>query len=131
MRTEARSDLRVLVVEDDVEIRQCIGEVLEDEGFAVTLAPHGRAALISLVGEAPRPHVILLDLMMPVMDGHRFREEQLKMPDVAAIPVIIMSADNGWHDRALAAAGGMRKPIDVHELLSLVRRVAALARRKS
>jgi CheY-like chemotaxis protein len=69
------------------------------------------------------PSVILLDLMMPVMDGWQFRTEQLRDPALAAIPVILISADGTVREKAaaLSAAAFLRKPIDVEQLLALVR----------
>src|SRR5438093_9582920 len=81
---------KVLVVEDDPELRALFGQILADHGYAVRTAGDGLAALRELAVE--RPDVILLDMMMPVMDGHAFREAQLADPSWRRIPVIVISA---------------------------------------
>lgn len=82
---------RILVVEDDKNLRDSLCEALEWEGFATVSAEHGEAALRYLrAGE--RPCVILLDLMMPVMDGWSFRREMMNDQALSDIPVVIMSA---------------------------------------
>src|SRR5262245_22499124 len=81
----------ILIVDDDSDLRETIREVLDDEGYETAAAGNGAEALAWL-REAPLPALILLDLMMPLMDGWRFREEQLKDDRIAAIPVIVMTA---------------------------------------
>src|SRR5690242_5374004 len=73
----------ILVVEDDADVREALVDVLEAEGFSVAMAEDGAQALDYLGGAAPRPALILLDLMMPNMNGLQFREEQLKEPAYA------------------------------------------------
>src|SRR5206468_11942375 len=115
-------DVRILLVEDDPEIRDTLGDLLREEGAAVAPAAHGRDALAQLRGAAP-PDVILLDLMMPVMDGWEFRVEQRADPVLACIPVIAMSADHSAKARAIAAEAYVRKPIDLDELMRRIRNV--------
>jgi CheY-like chemotaxis protein len=111
----------VFVVEDDVDVRDALTQVLELEGFRVRAAANGREAMDRMRG-TPLPSVILLDLMMPVMDGWQFRAEQMRDPRLAKIPVIIISADHSQSDKAaLSAAAFLRKPIDVERLLALLR----------
>jgi CheY-like chemotaxis protein len=81
----------VLVIDDDLSVRTALKELFETEGYAVVLAANGRAALNHLRGGL-RPSVILLDLMMPVMDGWDFRSEQLAAPELKDIPVFILTA---------------------------------------
>src|SRR5262245_23155992 len=81
----------VLVVDDDEEIRNALTEFLSDEGYGVVSASNGREALASL-REGVHPSVILLDLMMPVMDGWDFRAEQLRDPGLRDIPVVVITA---------------------------------------
>ena len=118
----------VLVVEDDRDIRDSIVELLADEGLVAVGAEHGEAALRVLrAGRVPR--LILLDLMMPVMDGFAFREAQGREPAWAGIPVVVMSAD-GQVDAKKARAGAveyLKKPVDIHELLAVVKRCLAAA----
>jgi len=118
-----------LLVEDDESIRLALTDMLEDEGFAVTTAVNGREALDLLRRFAP-PEVILLDLMMPVMDGWEFRVEQQSDPALAGIPLLAMSADLSAKARAIAADGYIRKPIDFSELLAKLRDVVGRALRQ-
>jgi signal transduction histidine kinase len=114
--TPAPGDIRLLLVEDDSSIRFALADMLTDEGFDVTPVVNGRDALNELRQAAP-PDVILLDLMMPVMDGWEFRVEQRADPLLASIPLLAMSADLSAKARAIAADGYIRKPIDFPDLL--------------
>ena len=113
----------VLVVEDDFDLRDALVPILEYEGHRVVSAANGKEALERLHAMAP-PSLILLDLMMPVMSGEEFRAEQLRDPALASIPVVIVSAHASAEDRArrLGAAGCVRKPFEVDDLLEQVRR---------
>jgi two-component system, OmpR family, response regulator CpxR len=115
----------VLVVEDDFAIRETLRELLEDEGYDVSWASNGREALELLAHRAPR--VILLDLMMPVMDGWEFRVAQQKDPALARIPVVVISADHALDQKvaALAVDGWLAKPFELDALLTTLRRYAA------
>jgi CheY-like chemotaxis protein len=112
----------VLIVEDDRDIRESVAEILVDEGYSVSAAADGREALDLLRGAGRRPDIILLDLMMPVMNGFQFREEQLKEPALAAIPVLIVTADANARSKAetLNAAGFVQKPLKIQPLLDLL-----------
>jgi CheY-like chemotaxis protein len=114
-----------MVVEDDGLIRESLLEVLADQGYQVIGAGNGREALAALA-TAPRPDVILLDLMMPVMDGRSFRDEQLRDPDLAGIPVVVLSAASDVLRVAadMGAAGVLRKPVTLGALLAELRRHA-------
>jgi CheY-like chemotaxis protein len=116
---------RVLLVEDDREIRETITDILRDEGHVVMGAGNGQEALEEL-SRAPAD-VILLDLMMPVMDGWQFRAEQQKHPVWRHIPVIVVSADAQIADKArsIGAHGFLRKPLNIDDLLRLVAEVGA------
>src|SRR6185436_17517642 len=83
---------RIFVVDDEDMIRDSIVEFLDENGYEAIGAAHGRDALDKLTASGPRPCLILLDLMMPVMDGQSFREQQLQTPELAAIPVVVFSA---------------------------------------
>jgi CheY-like chemotaxis protein len=114
----------VLVVEDDVDILRAIVQVLEDEGLPVRAAENGQVALAKLrAADAARPCVILLDLMMPVMDGWTFRASQLRDPSLAHIPVVLLTADGGAMEQAeiARASGALRKPVDLGLLLETLR----------
>lgn len=121
------SRARVLLVEDDLDIRETLAAVFEEEGYEVTSAPNGSAALGALAS-GPPPAVILLDLMMPVMDGWQFHAELQKVVELAAIPIIVLSADGRPEKAAtINAAGHLRKPVDIVELLEMVERICARA----
>lgn len=111
----------VLVVDDDVDIRESLLELLELEGYSVRGAANGREALEQL--RRRRASVILLDLMMPVMDGFEFRQEQLGDPELSEIPVVLVSAGGRCEQAAkeLAALGCVKKPLDVAALLRVIR----------
>lgn len=111
----------VLLVEDDPDTRDSMKFVLEADQHPVVTAANGQEALDTL-HQGVAPCVILLDLMMPVMDGMQFRQEQLKDPELATIPVVAYS---GHHDvaanvRQLHPAAYLRKPVDPEVLLELV-----------
>lgn len=109
----------VLVVDDETDIRECVADLLEREGYSTRQAPDGAVAL-ALAHSAPRPSAIVLDLMMPVMNGWQFRERQLADPAIAGIPVIVVSAANGHELKANAA---LAKPFEIDALLSTVEHV--------
>jgi CheY-like chemotaxis protein len=111
---------RILVVDDDPDIRETLAELLQEEGYAVASAAHGAEALSALRTD-PRPGLILLDLMMPIMDGWQFRAEQKKDPELASIPVVIISA-TGRDEfvSSLGAAQFLKKPINLEQLLAAV-----------
>jgi CheY-like chemotaxis protein len=114
----------ILVVDDDIDLRETLGEVLEDEGYRVELAGNGQEALESLRGGL-EPSLILLDLMMPVMDGWQFRAEQRRDELLSGIPVVIVSASGNWHEQEeRLEAECVRKPIDFDRLLALIERKA-------
>jgi CheY-like chemotaxis protein len=113
-----------MVVEDDFAVRETLQELLEDEGYGVTPASNGSEALLRLREPGDAPGLILLDLMMPVMDGWQFRDEMRRDPQLSGIPVVVMSADTGLEQKAreLAAAGVLPKPVGLERLLETVRR---------
>jgi CheY-like chemotaxis protein len=88
----------------------------------VLLAENGHAGLTQLEGSATPPALILLDIMMPVMDGIKFRSAQLQNPKVSKVPVIIMTADGKAPERAAAlqACAFVRKPMDIDYLLKAI-----------
>ena len=116
--------LTVLVIEDDFDLRDALVPVLEYEGHRVVSVANGQEALDRLHTMGTPPSVILLDLMMPVMDGEQFRSEQLRDPSLASIPVVVMSAQSRAEERAaqMGAAGCLVKPIDIDTLLTELRR---------
>jgi CheY-like chemotaxis protein len=112
----------ILIVEDDAAVRDAMTLVLEVEGYRVTAAEHGRAAL-EYLRRNPPPRLILLDLLLPVMDGWEFRREQLQDPALAAIPVVVLTAVDSaqGHADSLQAHGYIQKPIEAGPLLATVR----------
>jgi CheY-like chemotaxis protein len=111
---------RVLIVEDDLDTRRMMQEFLELEGYAVVTAGNGLEALERL--REWRPCVILLDLMMPVMDGFTFRAHQLQDPDLATIPVLCISAIYSHADvSARLGLSCLPKPIEPETLLKELR----------
>jgi CheY-like chemotaxis protein len=124
IRASAQSpSVEVMVVEDDQAIRESLTEVLVEEGFAVTWAANGAEALDLLRG-ARAPRLILLDLMMPVMDGWEFRRALRQDTALARIPVVIISAEHALPQKAsaLAVDGYLAKPFRLEALLSTVHR---------
>lgn len=111
----------VLLVEDDLDIAEAILDVLMDEGYEVAHATNGREAL-ELLHSQPRPAVILLDLMMPEMDGSQFRAEQLRDPKLSSIPVVVLSADRMVAQKAheLGVWGYVTKPLQPEQLVSIL-----------
>ncbi|NTU85766.1 MAG: response regulator [Chloroflexales bacterium] len=113
---------QVLIVDDDDAIRALLTELIEDTGLVALSAAHGQEALDTLRQQALPPCLILLDLMMPVMNGWEFRQAQLADPGLAPIPVIVLSARPERHagPEALAAAAYLQKPVDLVHLQQLV-----------
>ncbi len=109
----------IFIVEDDVDTREMLGRFLELEGFGVETACNGRQALDRL-DQGLRVCVILLDLMMPVMDGWQFRREQVQHEELAAIPVIVVSAAGRERLQQIDADGYVAKPVDLDELLKQI-----------
>jgi CheY-like chemotaxis protein len=113
----------VLLVEDDHDVRETIAEILGEEGYQVVTAEDGEEALRAL-RRGVRPFAILLDLMMAGMDGFEFRKVQRHDPELADIPVIVLTADRLADDktRELDAAAYVLKPTQLVELLGVLRR---------
>jgi CheY-like chemotaxis protein len=111
----------LLLVEDDTEIRETLAEILRLEGFTVITAQNGSEAL-GRMGDG-LPCLMLLDLMMPVMDGWTLRAEMLKHPEFAEIPVVVLSggADLPEHASALGAVAYLQKPFKVERVLETVK----------
>lgn len=116
----------ILVVEDDPDIRESIVEILQDEGYTVSFAADGREGLDAL--EA-RPDLVLLDLMMPNLNGYEFRDLQLAGAH-KDVPVALITADGHEKQKSerIQAAGYMRKPVKVQPLLDLVARLLEASR---
>ena len=114
----------VLVVDDDPALAEGLSELLEEEGYIVATARDGRDALEQLHAGL-RPSVILLDLMMPRMDGWDFRHEQMKDAELRDIPTIVISAAGFSATSVKAQLGNIEfvsKPLDAQTLLDAVKR---------
>jgi len=109
----------VLIVEDDPDTREMLTSFLELEGFHTETASNGREALDRL-SDGIEANVILLDLMMPVMDGWQFRRRQVEDARFAKIPTIVVSAAGRDRMAQISADAYLAKPIDMDELLSRV-----------
>jgi CheY-like chemotaxis protein len=123
-RVPETAPARVLIVEDDTDIRETVAELLVEEGYEVQTAPSGKDALELLLESTVLPDVVLLDLMMPVMDGWTFWDELQGDPRWAALPIIVISADANAHEKSarLRPAACLRKPVGIDELLAEVAR---------
>lgn len=113
----------VLVVDDEFDIREMLSDILVYEGYNVLAASNGEEALEQLRA-GTRPCLILLDVMMPVMDGYEFRKRQSLDPGLSSIPVVVVSGDGRIEEkaRALSAASYLRKPVDLEDLMTLLDR---------
>jgi two-component system chemotaxis response regulator CheY len=109
----------VLVVDDEADLRETLRDVFTDEGFGVRLASNGREALDLLKQGVVRPCVVILDLMMPVLDGNAVYAAMKADPQLAGIPVVVQTSDPS---RAPVGVLVMRKPIRLDALLQVVER---------
>jgi CheY-like chemotaxis protein len=110
----------VLIVEDDADLRDMMAQLLSLEGFQTAAVANGREAL-EYLHNGDAPNLILLDLMMPVMDGWEFRRRQRADPEIARVPVIVLSALDQTRAVDVGAAAVLKKPLDFDRLLQLVR----------
>jgi len=113
----------VLVVDDDADIREAIVSVLNDAGYPTAQAKDGREALAFVQNATDKPSLVLLDLMMPTMDGWQLRARLRSDPALAEIPIVIMTAHAGVL-RAVSNASPqtpvLPKPLDIEQLLQAV-----------
>ena len=115
----------ILLVDDDIDIREMIREILLDEGYFITTAENGKEALDFLKSCSPSelPGCILLDLMMPVMTGTQFLEAIQNEGSLALIPVIVASAKGSAKEDLVGLPSNVekiRKPMDLDELLKII-----------
>lgn len=114
----------VLIIEDDHDVQDSLALLLEMEGYNVAAADDGRQALDYLEAAPELPCLILLDLMMPVMNGFEFRERQKENPAFASIPVVVMSAAGNIHEKlpGLEAKAYIKKPMEFATVAEAVKR---------
>jgi CheY-like chemotaxis protein len=113
------SDKRILIVEDDAIISGALRMVLEWEGYHVDCAANGQEALSYLRQSEEKPDLILLDILMPVVDGKQFRQQQKRDPAINHIPVVVVSAVD--IASSVDASGHIQKPFLPEELLEVIR----------
>jgi CheY-like chemotaxis protein len=112
---------RILVVDDDDDIRTVLAAILSDEGFLVEEASNGRVALDRLESERePLPDVVLLDLMMPVMDGWAVLHSLRGDARLAGLPVVLLSASPNIELADAGVRACLLKPVDLSALLRAV-----------
>lgn len=121
MRHGSESARVVLVVEDDRESLEATADVLKSRGYAVVGVASGLEAVSYLQKHAP-PCLILLDLMLPMMDGWEFRKKQMEHPGLALIPVVLLSGERALPEwaAALLVADCLQKPVTVERLIAAV-----------
>ena len=105
----------ILIVEDELEGRETLRDVLEDEGYKVAVARNGIEALGQL--RSSRPQLMILDLLMPGMSGNALYDEMQRSPELAKIPVLVTTSDPS---RAPNGVPTLVKPLKLDKLLSLV-----------
>jgi CheY-like chemotaxis protein len=117
--TKRASSEAVLVVDDDIDIREALCELLRDEGYEAAAVANGEEAL-SYLKTGKKPCVILLDLMMPIMDGWEFRRRQSADPELSKIPVIVITAAGGLRSGSIAAERVLSKPLHLDQVLNVL-----------
>ncbi len=117
---------KILLVEDDVDIQYLMKQLLESEGYDVNCAANGKEALEKLRDNSYDPNLIILDLLMPIMDGYQFCQEQIKDDRLAQIPLIVMSAERDIRGikTAIRATDYIKKPLDIDTLLTSVEKIS-------
>lgn len=117
---------KILTVDDDEAIRQSICEMLELEGFETVWAKNGQVALdyLSAIPDSELPELVILDYMMPVMNGKEFFRKKELLPRLAEIPVVMMTANGNLvnvMDNVESAGAFMAKPMDYETVVRLVK----------
>ena len=115
---------RVLIIEDESIIATIVVDLLAEEGYEVVHMHNGRSALVML--QVWTPCLILLDIMMPVMDGQRFLRELERLEHLVAVPVVVVSGAGGptLVNLGMRVADVLRKPFDLDHLVAMVARLA-------
>lgn len=113
----------IMIMDDDVDIRLTLADILEDEGYSVISVADGLEGIAALNSMTHPPGLIILDLMMPNMNGHEFLNVRKENANLANIPVAYFSADTEIHNKSVeAGVESIRKPVNFGELLSVVRK---------
>ena len=120
MNSSAVAHCPILIVEDDADLREMMAQLLTLEGYRANTVANGREAL-EYLSQGDKPDVILLDLMMPVMDGWEFRRQQQADAQISKVPVIVLSALDQNRASDVNADAFLKKPLDFDRLLELVR----------
>jgi len=120
MNSSAVAHCPILIVEDDADLREMMAQLLTLEGYRASTVANGREAL-EYLSQGDKPDVILLDLMMPVMDGWEFRRQQQADAQISKVPVIVLSALDQNRASDVNADAFLKKPLDFDRLLELVR----------
>jgi CheY-like chemotaxis protein len=117
------SSKKILLIEDDSDIRRNMKRLLELEGYTVQVAENGHIGLKSLQAMTELPALIILDLTMPVMDGFEFRVQQKLDSRIADVPVAIMTADGKIDEKRVRTAANVaiKKPADIDTIIAIVR----------
>ena len=121
---DAAAQRLVAIVEDDVEFRNMLRELLEEEGYRVLASANGAEALETL-RSGVTPNVILLDVSMPVMDGFDFLRHRNDDPRLAAVPVVLVTNAKPHERPTVGVSDVVRKPIDIDEILFAIKRYCA------
>jgi CheY-like chemotaxis protein len=109
----------ILLIEDEEDVRESLRDFLESYGYTILEAENGRSGLDLLSGLTIKPCLVIVDLLMPVMDGFQFLQEVTVRADLSAIPVVVLTSAP---ERAPASHPVLPKPVDVDALLDLVRK---------
>lgn len=112
----------ILIVEDDQDIREMLQSLLEDEGYEVWTATNGRVALDLIRTRPSSPGLVLLDLMMPILDGAGFLREYAADSNLPPVPILMLTASHS-PGTIEGVAGLIKKPLDLEHLLTSVERL--------
>ena len=119
----------ILLVEDDFILRTSLAELLASQGYAVECAAHGLEALSRLTAGDVKPAVIVLDLVMPYMDGIEFRALQRALPSISHVPVVVITASGkiAGQMAQLDVKETFYKPVNTSRLLDTIKELAPIA----
>lgn len=125
--TPEKSSDRVLIVEDDKDILELLNNLLTMEGYEISGAANGEQALQYLRSAPDLPHLILLDLLMPIKDGTQLKVELNTDRTLSEIPVVFMSADSNVETKLKQSVGTknlvfLKKPLDIEDVLTTVKK---------